>query len=159
MLIALGCGEPLEAGERRALQDRLDQMQRRLEAMEKHVDELEERREAPPRIGPFPDSVPIAPPRAVADEAHSYTVVVQVESTRASINGRETSDAELPAQLSDALARHPDASLVLHADEGVNHARVVEILDQAKQAGFTKIAIATRAQEPIMDPIEATPER
>lgn len=41
-----------------------------------------------------------------------------------------------------------DVSLLLRADKGVNHGRVVSILDQAKQVGIENIAIGTLTEMP-----------
>lgn len=44
--------------------------------------------------------------------------------------------------LAHMLAEQPQASLVIQADERVPHGRVVRVMDEAKAAGITNIAIA-----------------
>ncbi len=52
----------------------------------------------------------------------------------------------VPAELRDKLlaaASGPDQVVIVRADENVNHGRVVEVMDITRQAGLTRLAIAT----------------
>ena len=40
----------------------------------------------------------------------------------------------------------PDAQVIIQADTGVNHGRVVEVMEAAKSVGVERLAIATEAQ-------------
>jgi len=55
--------------------------------------------------------------------------------------GAETSMEELAEQL--AAAAHPNTLVVIRADERVTHGRVVSVMDAARNAGLTRLAIAT----------------
>lgn len=54
--------------------------------------------------------------------------------------------AELRRRLRDRAATDPDTLVVIKADEGVTHGRVVQVMDQAKMLGLSRLAIATEAQ-------------
>lgn len=55
--------------------------------------------------------------------------------------------ARLKAALRARAAKNPDATVVIKADEGVSHGRVVQIMDLAKAYGLSKMAIATEISE------------
>ncbi len=47
----------------------------------------------------------------------------------------------------EALSKNaPDAQVIIQADAGVNHGRVVEVMEAAKSVGISRLAIATEAQ-------------
>jgi biopolymer transport protein ExbD len=56
-----------------------------------------------------------------------------------------------PDQLRDTLTkvreRNPDTLVLVQADEGVAHGRVVAVMEAARQQGLTRLAIATRADQ------------
>ena len=41
---------------------------------------------------------------------------------------------------------NPDAQVIIQADTGVQHGRVVEVMETAKSVGISRLAIATEAQ-------------
>ncbi len=53
----------------------------------------------------------------------------------------------LRERLSSAARRDPETMVVLEADQAVDHGRVVEVLDLARDLGLTRFAIATEAPE------------
>jgi biopolymer transport protein ExbD len=59
------------------------------------------------------------------------------------VRGKPYKDSELDELFRAAIARDKDLQLVVQAHKDTPHARVVAVLDHAKTAGFTKIAIAT----------------
>ena len=64
-------------------------------------------------------------------------------------------DAEgLRAVFRDRAAQDPQTLVVIKADQGVSHGRVVRVMDQAKTFGLSKLAIATEAAG---DETEETP--
>ncbi|MFK7930158.1 MAG: ExbD/TolR family protein [Myxococcota bacterium] len=55
----------------------------------------------------------------------------------------------LTSRLERAAGRDPDTLVVIKADTGVEHGRVVQVMDLARAQGLTRLAIATEvAQEP-----------
>ena len=60
--------------------------------------------------------------------------------------GRVVDAAALGAAFADARARSADTLVLFQADEGVPHGRVVQVMELARQAGLSRLAIATRAE-------------
>lgn len=50
----------------------------------------------------------------------------------------------LSDSLKSLLARNPDLVIIINADEGVPHGRVVEAMDAARQVGVSRMAIAVK---------------
>jgi biopolymer transport protein ExbD len=51
---------------------------------------------------------------------------------------------ELKKALADTVAKNPQTLVVIQADEGVPHGRVVEVMEMAKGAGLAQLAIGVR---------------
>jgi len=64
---------------------------------------------------------------------------------RVVVGGKVIEEAELKALLEEAHRKNADTLVLVQADEGVPHGRVVAVMDQARRAGLTRLAIATRA--------------
>lgn len=58
------------------------------------------------------------------------------------LDQRPVTDAELAQALSQLKARKPPPTIVLNADQGVVHARVVQILDLTRQSGVPQVIFA-----------------
>jgi biopolymer transport protein ExbD len=83
------------------------------------------------------------------DEAavpRDLTVAVLADG-RAVVAGRVVDDGALRAAFDDAQRRSPVTVVLFQADEGVPHGRVVQVMELARQAGLTRLAIATRAEQ------------
>ena len=59
------------------------------------------------------------------------------------VGGKRIPDADIDALFRAAFARDKNTQLVLKADKGVQHGRVVNLMERAKQAGLTRLAIGT----------------
>jgi len=59
------------------------------------------------------------------------------------VGGKAMTDAELDNLFRAAFSRDKNTQVVLKADKGVPHGRVVNIMERAKQAGLTRLAIGT----------------
>jgi len=55
--------------------------------------------------------------------------------------------AQVGEILKARLNKSPDLLIIINADERVDHGLVVEIMDQARQAGVAKMAIAIKPKE------------
>ena len=64
---------------------------------------------------------------------------------RVVVGGKVVEEAELRGLLAQAHQKSADTLVLLQADEGVAHGRVVAVMDLARRAGLTRLAIATRA--------------
>ncbi|NNF06913.1 MAG: biopolymer transporter ExbD [Candidatus Eisenbacteria bacterium] len=78
------------------------------------------------------DSDPLAPVELVA-----------TEDGRVLLNGDTIPEADLVRALEGLLGVSPDGKVLLKAEEGVPHGRVVGLLDAVREAGFLGVSIAT----------------
>lgn len=63
------------------------------------------------------------------------------------LNKKEISIPELRGTLVSKVSANPDTMVVINADEEVLHGKVVEIIDEIKLSGVTKLAIATKQKD------------
>jgi biopolymer transport protein ExbD len=60
------------------------------------------------------------------------------------VDGSPLSEAQLTARLRGVSQRSRDTRVVIRADESVAYARVVRLMDMARAAGLTRVALGTR---------------
>jgi biopolymer transport protein ExbD len=60
------------------------------------------------------------------------------------LGGSVVSEDELKKALNDAKQKNPDTLVVVQADEGVSHGKVVQVMELAKAAGLAQLAIGVR---------------
>lgn len=82
------------------------------------------------------EAAPIPQDLAVAILADGRTV----------IGGKVLDEGALRAAFTEAERRNPELVLLVQADEGVPHGRVVQVMELARGVGLTRLAIATRAE-------------
>ena len=73
-------------------------------------------------------------------------VVAVLADGRAVVGGKVQDDAALESTFQASARVNPDTVLVVQADEGVPHGRVVAVMEQARKAGLNRLAIATRVE-------------
>ncbi|HYV44820.1 MAG TPA: biopolymer transporter ExbD [Myxococcaceae bacterium] len=61
------------------------------------------------------------------------------------LGGNVVSEDELKKALDEAKAKNPNTMVVVQADEGVPHGKVVAVMELAKGAGLGQLAIGVRA--------------
>ncbi len=61
--------------------------------------------------------------------------------------GEAISLEALPERIQQAMAQSADHSLIINADEHVEHGFVIQVMDIARQNGVQKVVIATKARE------------
>ena len=59
------------------------------------------------------------------------------------VGGKTMRDSDLDNLFRAAFTRDKGTQVVLKADKGVQHGRVVNLMERAKQAGLTRLAIGT----------------
>ena len=59
------------------------------------------------------------------------------------VGGKSIPDGEIDGLFRAAFASNKATQVVLKADKGVQHGRVVNLMERAKQAGLTRLAIGT----------------
>jgi biopolymer transport protein ExbD len=84
-------------------------------------------------------------PQAVK-EVHDLAIAVLADG-RTVVGGKLVDEGTLKAVLARAHAENPDTLVLVQADEGVAHGRVV-VMDLARRQGLPRLAIATRAEPP-----------
>jgi biopolymer transport protein ExbD len=67
---------------------------------------------------------------------------------RVVLSGNVVTTDELKKALDDARTKNPNTLVVIQADEGVPHGRVVEVMELAKGAGLAQLAIGVREAGP-----------
>jgi biopolymer transport protein ExbD len=61
------------------------------------------------------------------------------------VGGKAMTDEQLDKMFQGAFIRDKNTQVVLKADKGVAHGRVVGLMERAKQAGLSRLAIGTAA--------------
>jgi hypothetical protein len=122
------------------LEEQLTNARNDLAKLRKRVETLESAAGLGPVGEPVPPAAPSVPAAAIA-EAHVMATLDVTASTIA-VNGVEIADADLDARFKALAEADPDTELVVRADEGVAHGRVVDLLDRARTAGLRKVAMA-----------------
>jgi biopolymer transport protein ExbD len=77
------------------------------------------------------------------DTSKASLVLVIPLSGDVSVGGKIMPDSKLDAVFQAAFQKDKTTQVVLKADKGVAHGRVVNIMERAKQAGLTRLAIGT----------------
>jgi len=62
-------------------------------------------------------------------------------------NKKEISPSQLSPQLKADLQENPKVLVIINADTDVLHGRVVEVMDEVKASGASRMAIATKLKE------------
>jgi biopolymer transport protein ExbD len=77
------------------------------------------------------------------DTSKQSLVLIIPISGDVSVGGKIMKDDQLDAVFHAAFQRDKTTQVVLKADRGVAHGRVVNLMERAKQAGLTRLAIGT----------------
>lgn len=88
------------------------------------------------------------PKAAAGTQPPTETVVVSLtKEEQLFFNKTQVSRESLLQSLGAELAKNPELLVVINADDGVQHGKVVEIMDQARQTGVTRLSIAVKPRE------------
>ncbi|TVQ94576.1 MAG: biopolymer transporter ExbD [Deltaproteobacteria bacterium] len=99
--------------------------------------------------------LPQSGPDVVVADSEDITLWVTVGG-QVYLDQQPVDEEELRARLSQAGATRPETLVVLKADRGVAHGKVVAILDMARAYGLGRLAIAT---DPRVEPQSADQAR
>jgi biopolymer transport protein ExbD len=94
--------------------------------------------------------MPVNLPKAASGQqapADSAAITIDEES-RIFLNKEEVDQAALGDLLRQQLEQNSDLLVVINADDGVEHGRVVEVMDIARGANVARMAIAVKPKEP-----------
>jgi biopolymer transport protein ExbD len=78
--------------------------------------------------------------------AESAAITIDKESG-IFLNKEEVDQAALGDLLRQQLEQNADLLIIINADDGVEHGRVVEVMDIARAANVAKMAIAVKPKE------------
>ena len=122
--------------------------------MEERIDELEDAAEAqpaqrPPRHpsglaegpGGFPPRLPPGPP---PPDSASPSLQVHVRVSGLSVDGKVVTQDDAEKLFREAARKNPATRLAMLSEPDVPHARVVEVMDLARDAGLSSIAISAK---------------
>ena len=107
----------------------------------KKAQEVSEKLDAEKRSG-LNVSLPTGAAQEIDVSKDSLVLVIPVEGDLA-VDGKLVRDADLDNLFRAAFVKDHDTQVVLQADKGAVHGRVVDIMERAKAAGLTKLAIGT----------------
>ncbi len=94
--------------------------------------------------GGFKVNLPKGAKGDVGGVSHDITVAILADG-RVVVGGKVQDDTALRATFAAARAGGHDPLVMFQADVGVPHGRVVQVRERAREAGLTRLAIATRA--------------
>ena len=83
----------------------------------------------------------------VATQASDLSIAI-LEDGRLVLGGDVVTADELKKALADAKTKNPDTMVIVQADQGVPHGKVVEVMEMAKGAGLGQLAIGVREGGP-----------
>jgi len=88
------------------------------------------------------------PKAATGQQPPSESTAVTIgPDGKITIDKQEAPRDQIGAMLTARLTKNPELLVLINADERVEHGLVVEVMDQARQAGVAKMAIAVKPKE------------
>lgn len=88
-------------------------------------------------------NLPRAGKTASGDQVHDIAVAV-LEDGRTVVAGKVVDEETLVQLLDKAHGENPETLVLVQADQGVAHGKVVAVMDLARRHGLARLAIATR---------------
>ncbi len=85
------------------------------------------------------------PGRGDSLDPRARSLVLDITTTTITVGGKPFTDEELEALFRVAFTRDHDTQVILRAVKGIEHGRVIQIMERAKAAGLTHLAIGTLA--------------
>ena len=82
--------------------------------------------------------------RELQSAARDFTVAILKDGSTV-IDGKVVDEQILRARFEQLHKESPEAQVIIQADAGVSHGRVVEVMETAKAVGVQRLAIATEA--------------
>lgn len=93
--------------------------------------------------------LPVNLPKAATGQqpANESAAVTITPDGKVFIDKQEVQRENIRTLLQQRLSANPELLVLINADERVEHGLVVDIMDDARQAGVTKMAIAVRPKD------------
>ena len=109
--------------------------------VKKEVTEKERQEEVEKKSG-IKVNLPSGAAQEIDTSKQSLVLVIPIEGNVV-VGGKPMTDAELDKVFRAAFTQDKQTQVVLKADKGVAHGRVVNLMERAKQVGLTRLAIGT----------------
>jgi biopolymer transport protein ExbD len=90
-------------------------------------------------------TLPKGSPNDVTTAMPQSLAVAILADGRTVVGGKVVTDEELKSRLQDAHDRSPETTVVVQADSGVAHGKVVAVMEMARNVGLDRLAIATQS--------------
>lgn len=87
-------------------------------------------------------NLPSGPAQEIDPSKASLVLVIPIQGD-VEVGGKRMGDAELDNLFRIAFQKDKATQVVLKADKGVQHGKVVNLMERAKAAGLTRLAIGT----------------
>lgn len=107
----------------------------------KRVEKVEQQAESEKRSG-LQVKLPEGAAQEIDPTKASLVLLIPVEGDIA-VDGKIVRDADIDNLFRAAFAKDKNTQVVLQADKGVPHGRVVNVMERAKGAGLSRLAIGT----------------
>lgn len=121
-------------------------VQAEAEDEKKKTDEVIEKVEAEKRSG-LKVNLPSGAAQEIDVNKASLVLLIPVQGEIV-VAGKTVADADLDNLFRASFTKDKGTQVVLQADKGVAHGRVVNVMERAKAAGLTKLAIGTSGAAP-----------
>ncbi|MBW4448344.1 MAG: biopolymer transporter ExbD [Spirirestis rafaelensis WJT71-NPBG6] len=95
------------------------------------------------------EGLPVNLPRASTSQQSQVPtrITVTIDSqAQVSLNKKPTTIDALTEQVRGLVGANPEAVVVINADKGVEHGKVVAVMDKVRQVKGARLAIATQKQ-------------
>lgn len=110
---------------------------RQIEQQKKQIDEIATEKRSGLKV-----NLPSGAAQEIDPTKASLVLVVPVNGDVVVAN-RTITDADIDNLFTAAFAKDKNTQVVIQADKGVQHGRVVNLMERAKRAGLTRLAIGT----------------
>ncbi|WP_088241766.1 ExbD/TolR family protein [Calothrix rhizosoleniae] len=93
------------------------------------------------------EGLPVNLPKASTSQRSQVPTKITVtldSDGQVSVNKEATAIDTLSKQIQGLIKKDTEAVVIINADEGVNHGRVIAVMDQVRQVKGAKLAIATQ---------------
>jgi biopolymer transport protein ExbD len=80
------------------------------------------------------------------DPGRKSIIVAIQQNGQLQVNGVSVVEGDLDRYFQETFNADQDTQVVIKADAGVNHGRVVGVMERAKQVGLRRLAIATKGE-------------
>ena len=98
---------------------------------------------SPLDMAPIDTDIRLPKAATVAAKSQTNITISLTSDLRLAVNEDWVRNNQFESRLQRELKKHPDRLVVIRADKDVRHKRILHILSQIKNAGASKIALAT----------------